>query len=187
MTEEGERGERVLVARFLAARDEEAFRALYRGHAAGIYGLALRLSGGVEPEAQDVAQEAWVRAVRLLPSFRWGSSLRTWICGIAVNVWRERRRALGREETREAAPASASRAEERAGQRLDLARAVAELPAGSREVLLLHDVEGYTHREIAGLLEIEEGTSKSQLSRARATLRAALVRGGERNPTWTRS
>jgi RNA polymerase sigma-70 factor (ECF subfamily) len=178
----GEADDRALVARFLSGRDEEAFRALYRGHAAGVYGLALRLCGGVEAEAQDVAQEAWVRAVRLLPSFRWGSALRSWICGIAVNVWRERRRALGRVAAGELeAPESAAFPD--AGARLDLARAVAELPAGSREILLLHDVEGYTHTEIAGLLEIEEGTSKSQLSRARASLRAALSRGMERKPS----
>jgi RNA polymerase sigma-70 factor (ECF subfamily) len=175
--------DRALVARFLSARDEEAFLALYRGHAAGVYGMALRLCGGVEAEAQDVAQEAWVRAVRLLPSFRWTSALKTWICGIAVNVWRERRRALGRGEGLPSVEVAEPAAFEDAGARLDLSRAVAGLPAGSREILLLHDVEGYTHKEIAGLLEIEEGTSKSQLSRARASLRAALVRGIERKPS----
>jgi RNA polymerase sigma-70 factor (ECF subfamily) len=177
-----ETADRTLVTRFLAARDEEAFLAIYRRHAAGVYGLALRLAGGVEAEAQDVAQEAWVRAVRLLPSFRWGSSLRTWICGIAVNVWRERRRAFGREGSRDVASTEPSAFAD-AGARIDLARAVAELPAGSREILLLHDIEGFTHKEIAGLLEIEEGTSKSQLSRARASLRTALSRGIERNPS----
>jgi RNA polymerase sigma-70 factor (ECF subfamily) len=100
-----------------------------------------------------------------------------------VNVWRERRRAFGRGEGVPRDEAVEPAAFEDAGSRLDLARAVSDLPPGSREVLLLHDVEGYTHKEIAGLLEIEEGTSKSQLSRARASLRAALSRGMERKPS----
>jgi len=171
--------DRRLVARFLGTRDERAFRAVYRRHAAGVYGLALRLSGGQAVEADDVAQEAWVRAVRALGGFRWQSRLRSWLCGIAVNVWRERRRDP---PPAEAAPAEAAAAPAADG---DLARVVASLPAGAREVLLLHDVEGYTHAEIAALLGIEAGTSKSQLSRARAALRAALASEGKR--TWTKN
>src|SRR5262249_61027707 len=81
--------DRRLVARFLDARDEASFRALYRRHAAAVYGLALRLCGGRAAQAEDVAQESWVRAMRGLGGFRWGSRLGSWLCGIAVNVWRE--------------------------------------------------------------------------------------------------
>ena len=177
MTDDGE--DRRLVARFLRARDERAFRAIYRRHAAGVYGLALRLCGGRAVEADDVAQEAWVRAVRALGGFRWGSRLRSWLCGIAVNVWRETRRGPPPGDT------AAGEAATPPGDDGDLARVVASLPTGAREVLLLHDVEGYTHAEIAALLGIEDGTSKSQLSRARAAVRAALATEGTR--TWTKN
>jgi RNA polymerase sigma-70 factor (ECF subfamily) len=157
----------LLVAAFLRARDAASFRALYRRHAGGVYGLALRLCAGRAAEAEDVTQETWIRAVRGLPGFAGRSSLRTWLCGIAVNVWRETRRAPP------AAPLDAEPATPpRAGD--DVARLVAALPPGAREVLLLHDGLGFTHAEIAAMLGIEDGTSKSQLSRARAAVRAAL-------------
>jgi RNA polymerase sigma-70 factor (ECF subfamily) len=158
--------DRRLVDAFLRRRDAASFRALYRRHAGAVYGLALRLSGGRSAEADDVTQEAWLRATRRLPSFAWRSRLRTWLCGIAVNVWRETHAPPPRLE-----PAD----EPTTGPPVDdVARIVAALPPGAREVLLLHDVEGFTHAEIAEMLGIEDGTSKSQLSRARAAVRAAL-------------
>ena len=160
--------DRRLVARFLGARDAASFRALYRRHAGGVYGLALRLCGGRAAEADDVTQEAWLRAVRRLGAFAWRSRLRTWLCGIVVNVWRETHGAAPRGE-----PAPEAMVSSPAGD--DVARIVASLPPGAREVLLLHDVEGFTHAEIAEMLGIEDGTSKSQLSRARAAVRAALA------------
>lgn len=156
-----------LIAAFLRARDERSFRALYRRHAAGVYGLALRLTGGRAAEADDVAQEAWVRAVRGMGGFRGGSRLRTWLCGIAVNVWRESRRVSWDGEVEEVAVAARDR-------RGELAELVDALPPGARAVLVLYDGLGHTHAEIAALLGIDEGTSKSQLSRARAALRAKL-------------
>jgi RNA polymerase sigma-70 factor (ECF subfamily) len=170
--------DRDLVARFLAGRDEDAFRELYRAHAPRLYGLLLRLTGGRGPEAAEGLQETWVRAVRALERFEGRSSLSTWLGGIAIRWWREesRRRSRQAELPEEEAlpPAQPVRSEI---ARVDLERALAALPRGYREAVLLHDVEGYTHEEIAALTDVEAGTSKSQLSRARSALRARL--GGE--------
>jgi RNA polymerase sigma-70 factor (ECF subfamily) len=163
--------------------DETAFRALYRRHTPALYRLALRLGGGDGPWAEEVVQRAWIRAVEGLSSFAWRSSLSSWLGGIAINcareLWREARTrsetALA-EESPVAAPRSLAPEE-----RVDLERAIERLPAGYREVFVLHDVEGYTHEEIGGLLGIESGTSKSQLSRARQRLRAALAPAGWRS------
>jgi RNA polymerase sigma-70 factor (ECF subfamily) len=161
------RADEELVERFLRDRDEEAFAELYRRHTRALYNFALRLGG--EAAAADVVQEAWMRAARGLARFRWQSSLRTWLFGVALNCWRE--------TARTPAEAFADGETDRVGApdpvvRLDLERAVAALAPGFRLVFLLHDVHGFTHREIADILGIEEGASKSQLSRARARLRA---------------
>jgi RNA polymerase sigma-70 factor, ECF subfamily len=160
--------------------DEAAFRTLYRRHTPALYRLALRLGGGDGPWAEELVQQTWVRAVEGLSSFAWRSSLSSWLGGIAINcareLWREMRTRgeMTLEHGRDELPIAAPRAlgpEER----VDLERAIERLPAGYREVFVLHDVEGYTHDEIGGLLGIETGTSKSQLSRARHRLRAALA------------
>jgi RNA polymerase sigma factor (sigma-70 family) len=164
-----------LVEGFVRAADEAAFRELYRRHTPALYALALRLVGGSESDAQDAVQDTWVRACRGLSGFGWRSSLRTWLTGILINRAREMARRSGRlneeelgEESAHAAPGA------RPGEEIDLERAIARLPAGYRHVLVLHDVEGYTHEEICRLLEIGPGTSKSQLHHARRAMRAAL-------------
>ncbi len=116
-----------------------------------------------------------MRAVRALSSFRAESALRTWLCGLLVNVRRERIRTAWRTVTLVDADSPAAASED---PPLDLERAIAALPAGARDVFVLHDVQGYKHREIAEMLEIATGTSKSQLTRARALLRASLYAGG---------
>jgi RNA polymerase sigma-70 factor (ECF subfamily) len=174
-----EAGDRALVEDFLARGDEAAFRRLYAAHAPRLYLWILRICGGERVDAEEILQETWIRAAARLSSFRWESRLSTWLYGIAWNARRETRRARGpvavplEEETLGAAPGSGSPA---GAERLDLERALRELPEGYREVLLLHDVEGYTHEEIAGLLGIAPGTSKSQLSRAREWMRRRLAR-----------
>jgi len=178
-----EPGDRELAEAYLAARDETAFRALYRRHAPALWRMALRLARGSEDEARELAQETWVRAARGLGSFRWESRFGTWLTSIAIHCDRERRRRDGREtlvedvdavgataETLPATPDPPARVEP-----IDLARAIDDLPDGYRAVLVLHDVEGYTHAEIGRLLGVEPGTSKSQLHRARARVRARLV------------
>lgn len=167
-----------LVESFVRAADEAAFRELYRRHTPALYALALRLVGWSESDAQDAVQDAWVRACRGLSGFGWKSSLRTWLVGILINRARELARRSGRlseEELSEESPPAVPHA--RAGEEIDLERAIARLPAGYRHVLVLHDVEGYTHEEICRLLEINVGTSKSQLHHARRAMRAALRDG----------
>lgn len=172
----GELDDARAVAAFLEARDEAAFDALYRRHGPRLYGLALRLSGGDPEAAAEVVQEAWARAIPRLGSFRWESSLGTWLGAIAVNCWREQRRRQGRETEWDASLEAVMAAPpERPGKGVDVTRALDGLPPGYRTVLVLFGVYGYSHDEIASLLGIAPGTSKSQLSRARRALRAALA------------
>jgi RNA polymerase sigma-70 factor (ECF subfamily) len=139
--------------------------------------MIVRIVGGVGWDAEDVIQTTWIRAIENLHRFRWESSLRTWLTGIAINCAREtlrkRKRTQNFELIDEVAQTTVPRIN-REINRIDLERAISELPDGYREVLLLHDVEGYTHEEIGGLLGIELGTSKSQLSRARKAVRILL-------------
>lgn len=174
--------DRALVSRFLHARDEAAFRALYERHTGVLYRFLLRLTGRAA-DAEEGVQETWVRACRGLEGFQWRSALSTWLAGIAIRWWREEiRRRGGREEPYEesrgetGAPGSAPLRGEI--DRIDLERALAGLSLGYREAVLLHDVYGHTHGEIAEMLGVDEGTSKSQLSRARRALRARLAGRG---------
>jgi RNA polymerase sigma factor (sigma-70 family) len=165
-------GDLTLVRQFLRTRGESAFRTLYRAHTPALYALAYRLAGGEQGEAEDLVQETWVRAVRSLSSFRAESALRSWLCGLLVNVRRERVRTAWRTvDAPDAEPPAPDVPPEAA---IDLERAIATLPVGARDVFVLHDVYGYTHEEIAGMLGIVAGTSKSQLTRARGLLRARM-------------
>lgn len=173
----GDPEDRSLVSRFLGSRDEAAFRALYERHTGALYRFLLRLTGR-SADAEEGLQETWVRACRGLERFAWRSALSTWLAGIAIRWWREECRRRGRGE--DAGEAEPPVVEPVAGEidRLDLERALGDLALGYREAILLHDVYGHTHGEIAGMLDVDEGTSKSQLSRARRALRALL--GGRR-------
>jgi RNA polymerase sigma-70 factor (ECF subfamily) len=161
-----------LVQRFLRTRGEDAFDALYEAHTPALYALAMRLTGGDHGEAEDLVQESWVRAVRALSSFRAEAALRSWLCGVLVNVRRGRIKADWR--TVDAPDEEPVADNSDPDDALDLERAIGKLPEGARDVFVLHDVYGYTHREIAEMLSIVEGTSKSQLTRARAILRRSL-------------
>ena len=155
---------------FMARRDEGSFLVLYRRHTPYLYRLALRLLGGRRGEAEDAVQETWLRASVRLGEFRGDAALRTWLAGFAINCCRELLRTPpGTAQADEALAAPFASAD------VDLERAIAELPHGYREVLVLHDLEGYTHEEIAARLLISAGTSKSQLSRARRALREKIA------------
>ncbi len=174
-----------MVEAFLLSRDEEAFRLLYRRHAALLYRVSYRLLRGDEVGAEEAVQDVWVRAIGLLPAFRWDSSLSTWLTGIAINRCREMIRTIRSGPlAATAAPSDVASSDtpmaggETGPARVDLQRAIARLPDGYREVLVLHDVEGYSHEEIAGMLGISAGTSKSQLSRARRAVRERLTDNG---------
>jgi RNA polymerase sigma-70 factor, ECF subfamily len=164
--------DRRLVDRVLR-RDQRAFGALYDRHTTYLYRLALRLTAGHEADASDAVHDAWVRATGRLASFQWKSQLRTWLAGFVVNAVREQRRA-GPDDVSLDDIVVVSEAPLDGFERVDLERALSALAPGFRQVLVLHDVEGYTHEEIAQLLGIEPGTSKSQLSRARAAMRRLL-------------
>ncbi len=154
---------------------EPAFRQLYRRHTPAVFRVVVRMLGNAGPDAEDVMQDSWVKAVRALPGFRWESSLRTWLSGIAINRTREHLRTVGRRLDDQPLPLlGAPGRSEPTDARMDLEAALTTLPDGYRTVLLLHDWEGFTHPEIAAHLEIAVGTSRSQLFHARRALRIAL-------------
>lgn len=159
-----------LVARFLAGREEEAFRALYRAHTPYLWSFALRLGAGRRHNADELVQECWTRAVERLDRFRGSSTLRSWLGGILLNCWREGRRELRWLDDSDAPLDGPSLAPAVGPERLDLEAALARLPDGNRAVILLHDLEGLTHGEIAERLGIAAGTSKSRLHAARRAL-----------------
>jgi RNA polymerase sigma-70 factor (ECF subfamily) len=166
-----------LVARAKAG-DFSAFEELYRQHVGRVYALCLRMTAD-PARAEDHTQEAFVRAWRALDSFREESGFPTWLRRVTINVVLGDRRSRGRREDRERPlnePAIQWRRTSGPVSGLDLERAVAGLPAGARRVFVLHDVEGYRHDEVAGMLDVTPGTSKAQLHRARKLLREALRR-----------
>ncbi len=165
--------DQALAARVQNLGDERAFRSLYRRHTPALYPFVLRLLGGVEADAEDVVQETWLHAVGSLRRFRWESSFRTWLLGIGLNQSRDVLRRRARAQSARPRADSVARYAP-AEERMDLERAIASLPDGYRSVLLLHDVQGFTHEEISERLEIAVGTSRSQLHHARRALRGLL-------------
>jgi RNA polymerase sigma-70 factor (ECF subfamily) len=166
--------DRFLVESFLLTRDESVFRYLYRRHQDTLWRFALHLTGGDEANSADIVQDAWLRATERLPQFRWQSSLRTWLMGFVVFRTKEFWRAQITDNQRTMPLETAlfeTTGEQPWANALDLAEAFAQLPAGYRAILTLHDIEGYKHEEIAEILGIAVGTSKSQLARGRAFLR----------------
>jgi RNA polymerase sigma-70 factor (ECF subfamily) len=164
--------------------DVDAFERLYQLHAGRVYALCLRLAG--EPvEARELVQDTFVHAWEALPRFRGESSLTTWLHRIAVNVLLERRRGDRRraarvslvedEDDMERAPsAEGFVAPTDVATAIDLERAIAALPPGVRRAFVLHEVEGYTHDEVAGMTGLATGTLRAQLHRARQLLIKAL-------------
>jgi RNA polymerase sigma-70 factor (ECF subfamily) len=167
--------DRVLAVAVTESGDEAAFRALYRRHTPALYRLALRLGGGDESWAEDLVQRAWIRAVEGLAGFGWRSAFRTWLSGIALNCAREQWRASRSSPEVDWNPDASAAPAADPGIQIDLEWAIGRLPHGYRQVFVLHDVEGFTHEEIAGMLDIEPGTSKSQLFHARRQLRGLLA------------
>ena len=161
-----------------AAGDTTAFERLYQSHSARIHALCRRMAGA--DDADDLTQEVFVRAWRKLDRFRGEAAFGTWLYRLAVNVILARRATLGSYRARfaaeDAAPADATPSRRRSlDVRMDMERAIQKLPDGARRVFVLHDVEGYTHEEIAEMLSVSAGTSKSQLHRARMSLRQYLT------------
>jgi RNA polymerase sigma-70 factor (ECF subfamily) len=163
-------------ASLAAVGDAAAFGRLYFRHAARIKALARRLLG--QGEVEDGTQEVFVRAWHRIHQFRGESAFATWLHRLAVNVLlREEER--GRRHTTDDTPVESLVAEPRTVKDLDLERALATLPAGIREVVVLHDMESYTHAEIGRLLGVGESASKMRLHRGRSALRRLLIGGEE--------
>ncbi len=164
------------LVRRAASGDDAAFEGLYRRHVARIHSLVRRMTDATQ--ADELTQDVFVRAWDKLASFRGESAFGTWLYRLAVNVVLSRRRS---DRTERGWLLGDDSALELVGQRsvhpgvaLDLEQAIARLPEGARQVFVLHDIEGWTHEEIAADLGLVPGTSKSQLSRARAALRRML-------------
>ncbi len=171
--------DRELVEAVLARKDESAFRTLYRRHTPRLFMLVARLLGRGDHEAEDVVQEVWVHAFESLERFQWDSAFSTWLTGIGLNRVRDRIRKYGRSrETAMDVVPDVAVVPDRPETRIDLDRMIRRLPDGERLVLVLHDVEGMKHREIADALQIPEGTSKTHLFNARKRLRAMMAGEG---------
>lgn len=156
--------------------DGLAVRALYERYAPRVYAVVRRIAGE-EDLAQDYAQEAWIRAIRALPTFRGDARFSTWLHRIAVNSALQALRKADTRSKREAPMPEAVAVHPGEGDVLLsdlLERAMDQLPDGMRQVLILHDVEGYTHEEIGEFLGVTSGTSKSQLFKARGKMRELL-------------
>lgn len=167
-----------------ASGDRRAFERLYRAHVDRVFSICVRMSGS-RVRGEELTQDVFVRVWEKLPLFRGESAFSTWLHRVAVNVALNDRKVQGRERARvvepddheqDAGAAAGSVPAEPVAERLDLEAAIAQLPPGARKVFVLHDVEGFTHEEIAEEMGVTPGGTKSQLHRARMLLREALLR-----------
>jgi RNA polymerase sigma-70 factor, ECF subfamily len=156
-----------------------AFEELYRQHAGRVYNLACRLTGN-RSDGEDLLQEIFVQVYRKLDGFKGDSAVATWIYRLATNLCLDYLRGRDAKARRlqdpidDDATGRAPVARPLRADRLDLERAIARLSPGYRAAFVLHDVEGFEHREVATLLGIAEGTSKSQVHKARMKIREYL-------------
>ena len=158
--------------------DVHALEELYRRHKDKVYALALRLTNSVQ-DAEDIVQDVFVQVFRKIGDFREDAAFTSWLFRIATNISlsflrkRKRRSVEGRSQDLEA---YGSKRGSHTGPMLRpfLEEAIASLPPKSRMIFVLHDVQGFQHNEIAEMLNCSEGTSKSQLHKARAQLRKTL-------------
>lgn len=167
-----------LIRRATRDRDTHAFEKLYRTHVARIYALCLRMTADVH-RAEEFTQAAFVSAWQKLSLFREGSAFASWLHRIAVNAVLNDLRSTQRRcrrvfATDDLEAFETPRPAPDGGTRLDLERAIAALPPQARAIFVLHEIEGYSHDEIAGSMGIAAGTSKVQLHRARKLLQKAL-------------
>lgn len=164
-----------------AAGDRQAFERLYRIHANRVFSICARMSGS-RVMGEELTQDVFVRTWEKLPQFRGESAFSTWLHRLAVNVVLNARKTEGKRASRtEQSDVEDDRRDEMARaplhiERMDLQDAISKLPEGARRIFVLHDVEGYKHEEIAGMMGITSGGSKAQLHRARLLLREALER-----------
>ena len=162
------------------AGDAAAFERLYELHVRRMYALCIRMVND-HRRAEELTQDIFVRAWEAITSFQFQSAFGTWLHRLGTNVVLGHLRTEKRREGKVTPTDDLEAFETGVRQampetKLDLERAIATLPGGAREVLILHDIEGYRYREIAEMTEIAEGTVKSQLNRARRLVREALLK-----------
>lgn len=162
------------------AGDVAAFEALYKRHSPRLYALASRMAGSVD-EGEDLLQDIFLQAYRRLGSFKGDSTVGTWLYRLAINLCLDFIRSRQAKNSKltgtlddDSSPFEPAAPRESPIARIDLERAIAELPDGCRAAFVLHDVEGFDHHEVGNILGIAEGTSKSQVFKARMKLRTTL-------------
>jgi RNA polymerase sigma-70 factor (ECF subfamily) len=164
-----------------------AFELLYERYHRRTYSLCLRMTSS-PTEAEDLTQEVFIQLFRKIGSFRGESAFSTWLHRLTVNqvLMHFRRRSVKNEKTSEdgeipeqIVPGTENQARMPVLDRIALTRAVNQLPPGYKSVFMLHDVEGYEHEEVARIMKISVGTSKSQLHKARLKLRGLLIKQNE--------
>ena len=172
------------LAQKAALGDMAAFEKLYQRHNRRVYSLCLRMTGNVS-EAEDLAQEVFIQLFRKIGSFRGESAFTTWLHRLTVNqvLMHFRRRSVKNEKVsddgempEQTVHGTANPNKMPVVDRIALKNAIGELPNGYRNVFILHDVEGYEHEEVARMMGISVGTSKSQLHKARLKLRGLLIK-----------
>lgn len=175
------------LARMAAAGNISAFECLYERYHRRTYSLCLRMTGS-QTESEDLTQEVFIQLFRKVGSFRGESAFSTWLHRLTVNqvLMHFRRRSVKNEKTSEdgempeqVMPGTENQSKMPVLDRIALRRAINQLPPGYRNAFILHDVEGYEHEEVARILGISVGTSKSQLHKARLKLRSLLIRQNE--------
>jgi len=169
-------------AQAIADGDRARFKEIYDRNSAMFYNLARRLADS-PAEAEDIVQDAFVRAYQKIHMFAGRSTLSSWLYRICLNVGlehlRRKKGTFSSEDIRDSALPASEPDQKKLILRQKLERAIKQLPDGCRTVFILHDIEGFNHKEIARQLGLAEGTSKSQLFKARAMLRRILT-GRER-------
>jgi len=163
-----------LIAAAIAGK-ESAFRELFRRHTPHLLQFVARVLGRSGMDAEDVVQDTWLRAYPALVTFRNESSFSTWLCSVGLRAALDSMRRGKRHDAGELFDEETHFTPPPAEDRLDMESAIGRLAPGYRMVLILHDVEGFTHEEIAMQLGIAPGTSKAQLFKARRVMRALLT------------
>ena len=172
------------LCRMAAKGSLEAFETIYERYHRRTYSLCLRMTSS-QTEAEDLTQEVFIQLFRKIGSFRGDSAFSTWLHRLTVNqvLMHFRRRSVKNERTsddgempEQMVAGTANPNKMQVVDRIALKKAIAELPNGYRNVFVLHDVEGFEHEEVARIMGISVGTSKSQLHKARLKLRGLLIR-----------
>jgi RNA polymerase sigma-70 factor (ECF subfamily) len=172
------------LCRLAAEGSLPAFEIIYQRHHRRVYSLCLRMTNS-QTEAEDLTQEVFIQLFRKAASFRGDSAFSTWLHRMTVNqvLMHFRRRSVKNEKVSDDGEMPEQTVHGTANpdrmpvvDRIALKKAIAELPNGYKNVFVLHDIEGYEHEEVAKMLKISVGTSKSQLHKARLKLRGLLIK-----------